>query len=57
MPLTETLWWNGDPDADRETPLGRGDHLGWVAWHYVQQETGHGGTESGPGAQAASRDR
>ena len=31
MPLAETLWRNADPDADREAPLCRRDHLAWVA--------------------------
>jgi hypothetical protein len=28
--LTQTVWWNGDPDADGAAPFGRGDYLSWV---------------------------
>jgi hypothetical protein len=35
MPLAETAWRNSDPDANREVPFGQGDHLSWVAGHYV----------------------
>ena len=34
MSLTQTRWRNGDPDADGETPLGRVDHIAWIAWHF-----------------------
>jgi hypothetical protein len=33
MVLTETPWWNADPDADREAPLGRRDYVARVTWH------------------------
>jgi len=33
MALTETLWWNGDPDADGEATFGDRDHLAWAARH------------------------
>jgi SOS response associated peptidase (SRAP) len=35
MPLAETLWWNADPDADWETPLGQRDRFAWMTWHRV----------------------
>ena len=35
MPLAETRWRNCDADADREAPLGQGDHFAWVAQHHI----------------------
>src|SRR6516162_997728 len=35
MPLAETAWRNSNPDANREVPFGQGDHLSWVAGHYI----------------------
>jgi hypothetical protein len=35
VPLAETVWRNGDPDADGKAPFGFGDHLAGVAWHHA----------------------
>src|SRR6516225_4064202 len=54
VPLPETFWWYGDPDAYGEAAFRQGDHSAWVARHLCSLFVlGHGSHTPVPQCPAA----